>query len=407
MYRRGFYFLLFGMGAFVARAQAQTTTHPIWATTPNAAANDAARAQFEAAVKKRGLGPVEIGTIVRAQATRAAELLGEGMTALRASNFVLAATLLGQAATQAVESGGEGLSSKDLAGLFFHQAVAIQLASGSTYAEPFTAITPQEANAAYLRAAVLGAGPVADEVARQPLVEASWRLAVATVGQRPRATLTVRTRPHASICVDGGALQASPASVPAIPYGEHFVRVEEAGRVPWSTMVAVQDPNVAIDVLTTQLLTYDAAAAAELARSHAANFALLGQLHLGDKVEIDLRLVDARTAEVRDATAVPVLSSTDSPELVAAVLRLDELASRTNLTRRAESGGAQPNAPLTLAAPPPRSPAESQPEDGPHPESWLQQRWPLVTAIAVAAGTALVLGIVVAKDDRSTGSARP
>jgi hypothetical protein len=209
MIGRGFCFLLVSLGTFVAPAQAQPITHPIWTTTPDAPANDAARLQFETAAKKRGLGPLEI--------------------------------------------------------------------------------------------------------------------------------------------------------------------------------VAAQD---------------DAKVAAGLAIARGATFALLGQLHLGHNVEIDLRLINARTGELLDATAVPVAPSADSPELVAAVLRLDELASRTDLTRRAEGGGAPPNAPLMFALPPPRIPAHSEPGNAPQPGGWLQQRWPLVTAIAVAAGTALVLGIVVAKDNR-------
>jgi len=400
MHGRGFWFLLVGMGAFAARAEAQPTTHPIWATTPEASANDAGRAQFEAATRKRGLGPLEIVTTAGPQAPRAAELLGEGLNALRASNFVMAAALLGEAATQAQGNGGKGLSSNDLASLFFHQAMALQLASGATYSEPFTAIEPQEAKTAYLRAAVLGSGQSFGEVAAQPLVEASWRMAVAIVAQRPRGTLTVRAHARASVSIDGAAPQGSPASTPALPYGEHFVRVEEAGHATWSTTVAIQEPKVAIDVPATQFLTYDTTAAAGLASSRGAAFALLGQLHLGDKVEIDLQLIDARTGEVRDATAVPVLPSTESPELAAAVLRLDELASRTRLTQKAEADGAQANAPLVLGTPPPRSPADAEPGTAPRPGSWLQQRWPLVTAIAVAAGTALVLGIVVAKDSR-------
>jgi hypothetical protein len=399
MNRRGFWFLLAFTRAFVARAQAQPITHPIWATTPDVSANETARAQFEAAVKKRGLGPLEIVAVQSPQATRTVGLFGEGMTALRASNFVLAAALLGEAATQALGNGGEGLSSKDFASLFFHQAMAIQLATGATYSEPFTSITPQEAKTAYLRAAVLGAGQTFDEAAAQPLVEASWRLAVATVGQRPRGTLIVRAHPRALVSLDGGAQQASPANSSALPYGEHFVRVEEAGRDPWSTTVAIQNPNVMLDVPATQFLTYDATAAADLARARGAAFALLGQLHLGDKVEIDLRLIDASTGELRDAAAVPVSADVESPDLVASVLRLDELASRANLTQRVEAGGAQPNTSLMVAVPPPRVPSQGAPEAAAQPGGWLQQRWPLVTAIAVAAGTALVLGIVVAKDN--------
>jgi len=407
MNRRGLCFLLAGMGAFVARAQAQSITHPIWATTPDAAANEPARAQFEAAAKRRGLGPLEIVAIPAAQATRTTGLFGEGMAALRASNFVLAAALLGEAATQALGNGGTGLSPKEFASLFFHQAMALQLASGTTYSEPFTAITPPDAKTAYLRAAIMGAGQSFDDAASQPLVEASWRLAVATVAQRPTGTLTVNAHPHALVSVDGGAAQTSPASIPSLRLGEHFVRVEEAGHAPWSTTVVMQGPSLAIDVPATQFLTYDATMAAGLAKARDAAFALLGQLHLGDRVEIELRLVDARTGELRDATAVPVAANADSPELVAAVLRLDEMAVRADLTRRTEGGGAQANAPLMLAAPPPRIPGESEPGSGAQPQSWIQQRWPLVTAIAVAAGTALVLGIVVAKDDRTVQPARP
>ena len=404
---RGFCFLLVGMGAFVARAQAQSITQPIWATTPDAAVNDDARAQFEAAAKRRGLGPLEIVAMPAAQPTGPGGLFGEGMTALRASNFVLAAALLGEAATQALGNGGAGLSPKEFASLFFHQAMALQLASGATYSEPFTIITPAEAKTAYLRAAILGSAQTFDDAASQPLVEASWRLAVATVAQRPTGTLIVRAQPHALVSVDGGAAQGSPATIPSLRLGEHFVRVEKAGHAPWSTTVVMQGPSLEIDVPTTQFLTCDAATAASLATARGAAFALLGQLHLGDKGEIDLRLVDARTGDVRDATAVPVATTTNSPELVAAVLRLDEMAVRADMTRRAEGGGAQANAPLMVAAPPPRIPGEGEPGSGPQPQSWLQERWPLVTAIAVAAGTALVLGIVVAKDDRTVQPARP
>jgi hypothetical protein len=407
MHGRRFCFLLAGMGAFASRAQAQPITHPIWATTPDAAANDAARAQFEAAAKKRGLGPLEIVAMPVAQATQTTGLIGEGMTALRASNFVLAAALLGQAATQALDNGGAGLSPQEFASLFFHQAMAIQLASGTTYSEPFTAITPPDAKTAYLRAAVVGGGQAFEDASAQPLVEASWRLAVATLAQRPVGTLTVRAHPRALVSVDSAGAQASPATFPSLRHGEHFVRVEEVGHAPWSTTVVLQGPSLAIDVPATPFLTCDAMTAAGLAKTHGAAFALLGQLHLGDKVEIDLRLVDTRTGELRDATAVPVATNADSPELVAAVLRLDEMAVRADMTQEAEGGATQANAPLMLAAPPPRIPGEGEPGGGSQPQSWLQQRWPLVTAIAVAAGTALILGIVVAKDDRTVQSARP
>jgi hypothetical protein len=126
---------------------------------------------------------------------------------------------------------------------------------------------------------------------------------------------------------------------------------------------------------------------------------LLGQLHLGDKLEIDLRLVDAKTGEVRSTTAVALADSADSPALVAAVLRLDEAAAKADLARRAAGPDGQPHVPLDLAPPPSRAP-----KDGPtfagDTEGWLHQHWPLATAIATAVGTAFTLGIVVARDRR-------
>ena len=399
--------LALGTGAFVAPAQAQPTTHPVWATTPGVSVNDAARAQFEAATKRRGLGPMETVAMSSSQPSQLSGLLAEGMTALRASNFVLAAAMLGEAATQALGNGGAGISTKDFASLFFHQAMAIQLASGATYSEPFTEITPPDAKSAYLRAAILGASDTFDEASSQPVVAASWRLAVATVAQRPSGALTVRAHSHAMVSVDGRAALPSPATVSFLPQGEHFVRVEEAGHAPWSTTVVLQGSILEMDVPATQFLVFDAAAAATLAKSRGAAFALVGQLHLGDKVEIELRLVEARTGETRDATAVPLAAGAESPDLVAAVLRLDEAASRTVITQRAETGGAKPNDPLMIATPPSRPTFENAPASVNRPDSWIAQRWPLVTAIAVAAGTAIVLGIVVAKDDRTTLPARP
>jgi hypothetical protein len=196
------------------------------------------------------------------------------------------------------------------------------------------------------------------------------------------------------ISVDAKTAQPSPATL-SVPYGEHLIRVTEPGHSPWSTTVTVAQTKALLDVPATELLSYDTKAAAEAARAHGAVFALVGQLHLGDKLEIDVRLVDAQTGELMDSTAVPVVDGPESNSLIAAVLRLDELADRTSLRRRTETGGTR-RASLALAAPPPRVPPPEMPNTA-QPQDWFTQRWPLFTAIAVAAGTSLVLGIVVAK----------
>ena len=229
MHGRGLWFLLAGLGAFVGRAQAQSVALPLWANTPGAVANDSARAQFEAATRQRGMGPLETVEVPDLQASRTATLLGEAMTAAHASNFVLAAAVFAETVNQALAAGGAGLSQKEFASLFFHQGMAIQLASGAIYAEPFAEITPPDAKTAYLRAAVLGATPTFREMAARPLVEASWRLASAIAAQRVRGSLTVRARPKAQVFIDNRPALTSPATVSSLLLGEHFVRVEEPG----------------------------------------------------------------------------------------------------------------------------------------------------------------------------------
>ena len=382
--------------AFPAVALGQPTTHPIWATTPEASFDAQARQQFEAAIAKRGLGPLEIITMETLRPTQAADLLAPGMAAYHASAFDNAASLLGEAVTQALATGGAGLAPGQAASLFLHQAMAIQLASGATYSEPFTAITPPAAKTAYLRAAVLGGGPSLDDAASQPLTEASWRMAKGLVASRPRTTLTIKAHAAAKVSIDGREFQASPASVAGLAAGEHFVAVEEPGHAPWSTTLDIGGPAASLDVPATPLLTYNASSAASHAQAKGAAFALVGQLHLAGTAEIDLRLIDAGTGELRGSTAVALAQVPESPDMVAAVLRLDEMAGQADLSRRAAAKDG--NGRVLLATPPARAASPDSPRFSNDTPGWLRQHWPLATAVGTAVGTAFALGIVVAKD---------
>ena len=386
--------------AISAAAYAQSVTHPIWASTPDAEWDGPARAQFATALAKRGLSAPEVVTMPAPPATPSVDLLAQGMTALQAAAYDKAAGLLGDAAKAALATGGAGLRPGQAASLFFHQAVAIQLASGATYSEPFTAIVPPDAKTAYLRAAVLGGDPSLDQEATQPLVDASWRMAKALAANRPRTSLTVNAHARAKVSVDGHELHASPASISGLPSGEHFILVEEPGHLPWSTTLDLGGTANSIDVPGTALLVYEAPAAATRARANGAAFALVGQLYLAGQPEIDLRLLDARTGELRGSTAVPVTDTAESPDLTSAVLRLDEMAGQADLARRTLGADGRSRSPLSLAPPPARDTPAGGPQLGDDTPGWLRQHWPLATAVGTAVGTALALGIVVAKDRR-------
>jgi hypothetical protein len=55
---------------------------------------------------------------------------------------------------------------------------------------------------------------------------------------------------------------------------------------------------------------------------------------------------------------------------------------------------------LDLTLPPHKAP--EKPAFRENPEGWASAHWPLLTAVGVAVGSALVLGIVVAADKDST-----
>jgi hypothetical protein len=138
--------------------------------------------------------------------------------------------------------------------------------------------------------------------------------------------------------------------------------------------------------------------AANRAKAKGAAFVLLGRVPPGDKPEINLRLIDASSEELKDATAVDLTSDSSSTNLFDSVLRLDETARKTVLVRQTGSNGK--DAPLSLAMPPPRIVPADSPKLANDAEGWFWHHWPLLTAIGTAVGTALVLGIVVAKDNR-------
>jgi len=138
--------------------------------------------------------------------------------------------------------------------------------------------------------------------------------------------------------------------------------------------------------------------AALRARAKGSSFALLGRLHAADKLEIDLRLIDAETRELKDSTAVVFSTSSESPDLTAAVLRLDEIASRAALARRTQTPEGSSTTPFPVAAPPPRNLVSTGPSLSTDTRGWMRQRWSLLAAAGIALGTATILGIVVAKD---------
>ncbi len=389
----------------LARAQgeaAHKAVHPIYAAVSVDSPQDRdARRRFGEAAAKFGLGTVETVDIPGPPEPKAQALLRAGMAAVEVLRFDEAQVALDAAAAEVANTGAAGLSPAELADLFLFQATALQKADWKDLPTPFTDIAPPGAKDAYLRAATLTPERVLPPRQFRPLVVASWQKAVAEIQARPRGAILVRAAPSAQISIDGGAALLSPAVAQNLPYGDHVIRGEDLGRKPWVVVVSLSLPTLEVDMPETPALALDPADAAAHARRMGASFGLVASLKRGAALDLQLSLIDARTGTQRDATVVPLGGDAGTGGLLeATVMRLDEQARKDEVRgqgRDAEATGP----PFGLAlAPPAPAPATDAPRLSSDPVGWARAHWPLVTAVGACVGTALILGLVVAHDDR-------
>jgi hypothetical protein len=229
-----------------------------------------------------------------------------------------------------------------------------------------------------------------------PLAIASWKLAVEEALARPRGSILVRAPSSALISVDSGPLK--PGILPAqdLIYGEHWVRVEDAGRKPWAAVVPLSESSMVIDVPAAPSLALDDKAAAAHARRQGAAYALVAELKAGRPARLELRLIDAVTGDRRDSTTLPFPG--EPGDLDAAVMRFDEQARKARLDQPEVTRVPAPALGAISVAPVVREVPDGR-EFSRDPAAWAKARWPLLTAVGVAVTTALVLSVMVARDD--------
>ena len=377
--------------------QAGPLVHPLYADLPGSTRNAEAKRAFAEAVARYRLGPVEGMDMPGPPAPRAPELLRVGAAAVEKRKFAEAEAALEPAVAEVLSSGGDGLSTAELSELFLLQAITRQKAGWNDLDTPPTTIEPAGAREPYLRAAVLAPERVLERRRYPPIAIASFALATGEVKQRPRGTIAVRGRQYATISIDGAPDRPAPATAADLPYGEHFVRVEEVGFAPWTAVVPLSMTRLEIDVPTTAPLVPDDREAAAQARRQGAAFALVSMLKMGPPATMELHLVDAVTGLKRDATVIPFPG--DAGALDAAVMRLDAEARRIALGVQPDAVNV-PSTDLTVAPVPDQKPAPG-PALADDPGAWARRHWPLLTAIGATVGTAIVLGIAVASDSRT------
>jgi hypothetical protein len=372
------------------------TLYPIYAHLPGSVHNDEAQRLLAAVSRRYHLGPVEVMDIPAPTAPRAPALLASARPLVEKLKFAEAEIVLAEALAEVNATGAAGLDGAALADLFLLQAMVVQRVTWKALPGPLTQIDNVEVRQAYLRAAVLAPERVLEAPRFPPLAIASFRLAAAEVARRPRGEIVVKASPAAEIGIDGGRTQVSPATAAGLPFGDHFVRVEEVGRRPWGGVALLADGSLVVDAPRTEPLTLDDAQAAAHARRMAARFALLATLKTGTILELELALIDAESGARRDASVIPFAA--EAGALDAAVMRLDEEARKADLSSH---GSITPLRDVDLQiGSVPATPGGRGSGLAGDPRGWARAHWPLLTAVAVAAGTAIVLGIAVANDTR-------
>ena len=372
--------------------------HPIYAKLPDLAEDDFTRRAFTAATLRYKLAPLEIIDVPAPAAPQAPTLLKAAVTKTLKLSFDDALPDFDAAIAELETSGGAGLSTNDLADVFLYRAMAIARADwkapAATDAASITAARTQ-AFADYGRAATLAPDRALNPREIPPQVIADFARAAAESRQQPRAVLIVRGDADAEVSLDGGAPQrvAGGITFRDVTYGEHFLSVEELGRVPWGKRFALGVATAEETIPARPALTLDDRIAADHARRMGTLFALVAERKPGPGAQVELRLVDLAGTK-RDAALVST-SHDEHGALDAAVMRLDEDARRIQQLQLA-NGAAPPvpvaappdtPAPILVAPPPARATLRDD------PVAWARDRWPLMAAIGVVVGAALILSV--------------
>jgi len=252
------------------------------------------RARFEASCRALRLPAPLTVTLVPQPEPRAVSSLREGHQHMDRLDFEGALRAFDLAATDAGLTGADGLDTSELADIYLFRALARQKLGGAQSTRVWADL---------LRAASIAPDRVLDEGRFPPSVIETWRRALGETRRRPRGTVVVRAPAGARISLDAHPAVNAPGVFPGVPYGEHHLRVEEPGRVPWATVVAVADARTELDVPERAVLNLADGVAAAHGQRAGARFVMTAYPHHGEPV-LDLRLIEVKTGLKIDGAIV-------------------------------------------------------------------------------------------------------
>jgi hypothetical protein len=384
--------------AFAADDAALPLVHPIYAQLPDLPETEVTKHAFATAAARYKLGPLEVIDVPGVVPPRAPGALKDAVARAAKIAFDEALPALEAVANEVEATGGAGLSTAQLSDLYLYRAMATARADWNAPAAPEPdAANPARARAFadYTRAAVLTPTRALNPRELPPQVVADFGRAVEAARKLPRGTLLVRGDAEAGVRLDG----AEPTPVAGgitfrdVTHGEHLLAVEELGRLPWGTQLTLTGESLVQTIPNRASLSLSDAKAAEHARRMGARFALVAERKPGAGARVELRHIDLTGAK-RDGAFISTTGD-EKGSLDAAVMRLDEQARKLRQLELAAG-----TAPELAPTPPPAGtpapvlvapPAKAKFSDS--PGLWARDHWPLLTAVGVFVGAAIVLGV--------------
>jgi DNA-directed RNA polymerase subunit K/omega len=315
----------------------------------------AVRRALEAAAPGRTL--LDLSPAAEPPAT-AAERLRAGIVLYDRLRQDEARAALDEAAADATARGAAGLTPAELSDVYLYRALCAHVRGDATRAWDD-----------FVRAAVVAPGRVLDPARFPPKAVAMMRRAKDEVAAAPRGTLSVVAPGGARVFVDAADAGVAPAQVPALPYGQHLVRVEHPGHATWVGVVHMAATAQRLEPPLRRLQPPDDLAVAAAARDRGASHALLAVVtgHDGG-ARLEVRLVD-------QAGQRPFAERTRAADAATALAR-------------AVATVREPGPAVTGPAVPPARPRP--------PTPWYQRAWvwAVVGAVVVSASVAIPLAVI-------------
>lgn len=353
-----------------AAAWAAPTPPPLvvyWAPTDAPAEVAEARAAIEGAARAAGTTVLDVSPPAPAPPAAPAHL-ARGVEAYGRVRWDEALEALDAGLADAARTGAAGLQPADLSDLMLYRAL-VHTQKGDK----------ARAWEDLVRAATVDPTRQIDPARFPPTAVEAFRRAADQVAAAPRGTFAVRAPAGCRVVVDARDVTGAP---PALPYGEHYVRIDCPGARPFGAAVVLSQATQPLEPALEPIAPPTEAQVAALGRERGAQAVLwtLVAVSASGPPTVWMRVIDVASGRVVDQAVVALSPGGGaSPDAQAAVRRL--------IAR--------------VVGPPPEAVVVRE-----RPRRWHERPW-VWGAVGVALGAAALLPFVFDDGGRAGVDVRP